>query len=160
MLILNQGGEFSNVRGPLVTDNKKKLTLSLFLLIMLTDFGESLSSFLLKKGVISTEIFPLSAEHIFHFTIVNIGSILIWLGVLTYFFNFFLWMRVLSKLDLSVAVPIGSTSYIMVPLAAFLFLHETVTPLRWIGIFAIILGIYFVSRSKTANDGTKVPEAS
>jgi len=141
-----------------MSDHKKKLTLSVFLLIMSTDLMESLTSFLMKKGVVSTELLPLSLGHIAHFIVVNAGSLLIWLGILTYLLNFFLWMRVLSKLDLSVAVPVGSTSYVIVPLVAHFFLHEIVTPVRWLGIFLIILGIYFVSRSKTHDGGTEVPD--
>lgn len=143
-----------------MTDAKKKLTVSLFFLIILTDLGESLSSFLLKKGVVSTGLLPFTADHVLHFVAANAGSLLIWLGILTYLFNFFVWMRVLSKLDLSVAVPVGSTSYVMVPLAACLFLHETVSPGRWVGILLIILGIYFVSRSKAHDGGAKVQGAA
>ena len=140
-------------------ENRKKLTVSLFLLIMLTDLMESLTSFLMKKGVVPAELFPLSVSHVLHFIAVNAGSLLIWLGVLTYLLNFFLWMRVLSKLDLSVAVPLGSTSYVIVPLAAHFFLHEIVTPVRWFGIMLIIAGIYFVSQSKTQGGGTEIPGA-
>jgi drug/metabolite transporter (DMT)-like permease len=55
---------------------------------------------------------------------------------------------ILYKVDLSIAMPVGSTSYIFVPITAALFLHERVDMLRWAGIMMIVLGIHFVSQSK------------
>ena len=65
--------------------------------------------------------------------------------LLIYLFNFFLWMNILSKIDLSVALPLAGSSYILIPIAAVFFLHEFVTPMRWLGLVLIVLGIYFIS---------------
>lgn len=43
----------------------------------------------------------------------------------------------LSKIDLSVAVPIASFSYILIPLSSALFLGESVSLFRWIGVIFI-----------------------
>jgi undecaprenyl phosphate-alpha-L-ara4N flippase subunit ArnE len=63
--------------------------------------------------------------------------------------NFFIWIVILYKTDLSIAMPVGSFSYIFVPVAAIIFLHERVSLLRWAGIAFIILGIHFVSQSRS-----------
>ena len=67
---------------------------------------------------------------------------------------FIIWSTVLSKIDLSVAVPIASFSYILVALVSILFLHETITLLRWMGIFLILTGVIFVSVSSRAEEST------
>jgi undecaprenyl phosphate-alpha-L-ara4N flippase subunit ArnE len=68
--------------------------------------------------------------------------------------TFIIWSTILSKIDLSVAVPIASFSYILVPLVSIIFLHEKISALRWLGIFFILAGVIFVSlssREKEAN---------
>ena len=71
----------------------------------------------------------------------------LWFGIIIYALSFFIWIIVLSRVDLSVAVPTASIDYVLVPLFAIIFLKETVSPLRWVGIVIIVLGIYFVSQS-------------
>lgn len=112
---------------------KNYLTLKIFSLIILSDVVDSIAQLLMKKGLVD----------------MGINSIfIVWAGVLVFALNFFIWMVILYKVDLSIAMPAGSVSYIFVPLAAMLFLHEHVSLLRWIGICCIVCGIYFVSRSK------------
>jgi drug/metabolite transporter (DMT)-like permease len=74
------------------------------------------------------------------------------MGLLSLIFMFIVWSSILSKIDLSVAVPIASFSYILVALVSILFLHETITLLRWIGIFLILTGVIFVSVSSRVKE--------
>ncbi|MEO6876504.1 MAG: EamA family transporter [Opitutaceae bacterium] len=69
---------------------------------------------------------------------------------------FVLWLAVLSKVDLSVAMPLTSCSYIFVAFASVLFLHERISPLRWAGILLIFGGVYIVTRSAEPPDKPKV----
>ncbi|MEI6125309.1 MAG: EamA family transporter [Pseudomonadota bacterium] len=66
-------------------------------------------------------------------------------GVLLYVINFFLWIAVLSKVDLSVAFPTGSIQYIFILLASSLFLGEHINRDRIFGTIFIIAGIVFVA---------------
>jgi len=68
-------------------------------------------------------------------------------GLSLYVVNFFLWITVLSRVDLSVAFPTGSSSYIIVALLSLIFLDEHISLYRWSGIICIIAGIYFISKS-------------
>lgn len=126
---------------------KNALTFKIFLMIVMTDIGESIAELAMKKGLIQTGINYVDFNNLFEFLSRNAGSYLIWLAVLVYIINFFIWITVLSRAELSVAFPVGSTSYILVPLLAVLFLNETVTPVRWLGVIFIIAGIGFVSKS-------------
>ena len=82
------------------------------------------------------------------------SSPILWMGLLSVLLAFIIWSTVLSKIDLSVAVPVASFSYIFVALTSILFLHETITPMRWLGIFFILVGVIFVSMSSTLKEKT------
>lgn len=53
---------------------------------------------------------------------------------------FVAWMMTLSRLDLSYAYPIASSSALLVTLLSFVFLGETVTGKMWFGTVLIVLG--------------------
>jgi drug/metabolite transporter (DMT)-like permease len=127
---------------------KSHLTLKIFALIILNDIGDTIAQLIMKKGLIQTGISSVNLGNIFEFAARNASSAMIWLGILFYVLNFFIWIVILYKVDLSIAMPVGSTCYIFVPLAAMLFLHEQIGLIRWAGILCIVLGIHFVSQSK------------
>ena len=129
---------------------KSGLTLGIFLLIIMTDIGESVAEILMKKGLIATGISSISMDNIREFVVMNASSYLIWAGVFIYILSFLAWIVILSRIELSVAFPIGSTSYIFVPILSIIFLNERVGTLRWIGILFIVAGIHFVSKSATS----------
>jgi drug/metabolite transporter (DMT)-like permease len=123
------------------------LTLKIFLLIVLNDIGDTAAQLLMKKGLVHTGIDSVNFGNVAEFAVKNAASPLVWLGIFIFVLNFFVWIVILSRVDLSIAMPVGSTSYIFVPIAAMLFLREHVGMLRWAGIILIVLGIHFVSRS-------------
>jgi len=101
----------------------------------------------MKKGLGESDLnsIPSFFHHLFNFA--NADIFFFWGGLIFYVSNFFLWMYILSKIDLSVALPLASSSYIVIPIASVVFLHEFVPPLRWAALVLIVLGIYFVSQS-------------
>ncbi len=127
---------------------KGRLTLKIFALLVLNDLGDTLAQFLMKKGLLHTGISSVTFANILEFCSANSHSLLLWLGIIVQALNFFIWIVILYKIDLSIAMPAGSTSYIFIPIVAALFLHEHVSLLRWAGIIMIALGIHFVSQSK------------
>ena len=112
--------------------NIGKVPLTIFLLLITNDLLDTTAQLLIKK----------SGCHP--------GEVLLWVGILIYVFNFFLWMRILSKIDLSVALPLAGLSYIFVPLASFLFLHEHIGFMRAAGLLFILLGIHLISKHTPA----------
>ena len=65
-----------------------------------------------------------------------------------YFIGFFIWLLVLSKLDLSYAYPFLALAYVLVPVASWLILGEVIPPLRWLGIAVICVGIIMIGLAK------------
>ncbi len=116
-------------------------------MIIMTDVIESFAELFWKKGTLATGIDDVTLNNFFEFMGKLLGSSGFLTGAGLYIINFFLWVTVLSRVDLSVAFPTGSTSYIIVALLSVVFLGEQISPYRWSGIALIIVGIWFISRS-------------
>lgn len=127
---------------------KNPLTFKIFLLIVLNDVGDALGQILMKKGLLQNGITDVTFSNLLSFFSVSASSSLIWLGLLVYVLNFFVWILILTRVDLSIALPVGSTSYIFIPLLAMFFLHENISLLRWVAILIIAVGIHLVAQSK------------
>ena len=141
---------------PVLKSMKKKpnlFFLKVFTLIFAADIAESVADLFFKKGVLLTGIDNVTVQNFIAFTLQLLGHPLLWFGIFFYFLNFLLWIVALSKVDLSVAFPIGSTTYVIVPILAMIFLHEKVIWTQWLGIVFIIIGIYFISQSKQETPG-------
>jgi drug/metabolite transporter (DMT)-like permease len=68
-------------------------------------------------------------------------------GLFIYFFGVFFWLYGLSKVDLSFAYPFVSLSYVLVFLASWWLFGEHISALRWLGLGAICIGVYLISRT-------------
>ncbi|MCX5666068.1 MAG: EamA family transporter [Candidatus Omnitrophica bacterium] len=128
------------------------LTLKIFCLIVLNDLIDTVAQVLMKKGLVHTGIDSVNLSNVVEFAVKNASSPFLWLGIFVFALNFFVWIVILYKVDLSIAMPVGSFCYIFVPVCAMLFLHESISPVRWAGIVCIILGIHFVSQSKKSTE--------
>ncbi len=127
---------------------KKKLTLKIILFLVFSDILETLIHLCFKKGAMSFDYFDINtcAEGV-TFLAGVFSTPFLWLGIFLALLTFVVWSTILSKIDLSVAVPIASFSYILIPLTSAIFLHERVSLLRWIGVIFILAGVIFVSLS-------------
>jgi len=72
----------------------------------------------------------------------------IWLGIGLLGVRFVLHAAVLSWADLSFVLPATAFGYVLNVACGYYFLHEAVTPARWLGALCIGLGVVCVSRSK------------
>ncbi|MDP3790305.1 MAG: EamA family transporter [Candidatus Omnitrophota bacterium] len=133
--------------------NKGYLTLKIFILIVLNDIFDGVAQILIKKGFVITGISDVTFGNISEFVLRNALSPLVLSGILVGFLSCLLWFVILSRIDLSIALPVGSTIYIFVPVMAIFFLHEEISLLRWAGIFLIVAGIYCVANSKHSAKG-------
>ena len=86
-------------------------------------------------------------QDVLHFVSVAAANPFLWFALICVFTFFCIWTTILSKVDLSVAVPVASFSYVAVPMVSIFFLKEHIPILRWVGIFFILLGVIFVSIS-------------
>jgi drug/metabolite transporter (DMT)-like permease len=129
---------------------RKKVNLNWKILgfIILVDGLETITHFCFKKSVLpesGLEIMGFAA--LFGFFKAVLFSPYLWLGLASVLLTFIIWSGILSKIDLSVAVPVCSFSHISIPVVAMIFLHERISLLRWGGIAMILAGVILVSLS-------------
>jgi drug/metabolite transporter (DMT)-like permease len=127
---------------------KKPITLKIFLFLVSTDILETVAQFCFKKTALAQQpVLLRGVSDAFHFIFTAASNPFFGLALISIFTLFCIWTVVLSKVDLSVAVPVASFSYITIPLVSIIFLGERVSLLRWAGIGFIILGVILVSVS-------------
>ena len=96
-------------------------------------------------GKITTKISsPGEFVHVFS-TVLSSGTI--WLGIASLLAFFVAYMLVLSWADYSYVQPASAIAYGVVALLATLLLGEAVSPIRWIGIAIICLGVLVVGHT-------------
>jgi uncharacterized membrane protein len=88
--------------------------------------------------------------HAFWLTLLNP---MIWMGIL-FMIGFMLsYMTVLSWADYSFVMPGGALGLVLLTFMAAIFLRETVTPRRWIGVILICAGVMLVGQTKPRTTG-------
>ncbi|MDD5246224.1 MAG: EamA family transporter [Candidatus Omnitrophica bacterium] len=128
--------------------SKGKITLKILIFLIASDLLETFTQFCFKKSAVpQNELFIQNPADAMLFITNILGSGFLWIGLASVILTFVIWSTILSKIDLSVAVPIASFSYILVPLVSIIFLGEKMSLLDWAGISFIIAGVIFVASS-------------
>ncbi len=132
---------------------KKRLTLKILFFLIFTDCLETFTHLCFKKSaLLENAVVITKISDAISFLVVVFSSPFLWVGLLSVLATFIIWSSLLSKIDLSVAVPVCSFSYILIPLASIFFLHEKVSLFRWSGVLFILLGVVFVSLSASEKE--------
>jgi drug/metabolite transporter (DMT)-like permease len=115
----------------------------LFILFMVV-FGP-LGNVLLGKGMKRIGVVHVvSLAQVGHLLLRILSSPIIWAGVASLLSFFLAYLLVLSWADYSYVQPASSVSYAMVALLAHFLLREAISPLRWLGVLIICLGVLVV----------------
>jgi len=101
------------------------------------------SEFLLKRG--ATQV--AEPDSAFSWTGINgLASPLVWWAILLIIASFISWLYVLRYIPLTIAFPLSRVVDILVPLGCWIFLGESISPLRWCGIALVIIGLALVAK--------------
>lgn len=87
----------------------------------------------------------LKFEFTLNFLVDLLKSVNIWYGMACYGISIFLWIIVLSKVQVSLAYPFQGLGYIFGTFLAWLYLNEKVSLLNSIGLIVILIGIIILS---------------
>jgi multidrug transporter EmrE-like cation transporter len=68
-------------------------------------------------------------------------------GLLVYGSGTFFWLVFISRVPLSYSYPFVSLGIILGLLAAWGIFHESIPPIRWVGMLVVCLGVILVARS-------------
>lgn len=103
---------------------------------------------MLKHGMTqigAVQISPTGLAHAFRLTVTSAS---IWMGIV-FLTGFMLsYITVLSWADYSYVMPAGAFGYALLTLLAVVFLHETVSPVRWVGVILICVGVLLVGQTR------------
>ena len=125
---------------------KKGVPLAILAVLFLNEAVDSFAQFCFKKTAVAQGapwITSPGAAGAFLSGVLHQGYL--WMGLAAVALVFVSWTVVLSKVDLSAAMPVTSLSYLMVALTAIVFLHERIPFLEWCGIAFIMAGVAIVS---------------
>jgi len=129
---------------------KNKVTLKIFLFLVFSDILETFTHFCFKKSaLLESGLGITNLGEALTFASAMLSTGFLWIGLISVAATFVIWSTILSKIDLSMAVPIASFSYILVALVSIVFLGEKIVLLRWLGIFFILAGVMLVSLSSS-----------
>lgn len=127
-----------------------------FSILIMVLFGP-LGNVLLGKGMKHVDIVADSPAEVIHTLMQIFGSATIWLGIASLVTFFVAYTLVLSWADYSYVQPASSIAYGVAALLAHFWLKEVISPLRWLGVIIICLGVFVVSatppRTMEQSDG-------
>jgi drug/metabolite transporter (DMT)-like permease len=127
---------------------KRGLTLRVVMLVVAADIIQFVIMVSFKN--VAAELPPVSLDalrvgDVLHLAWLAVQTKYFWFGIAGMVSSFIIWPAVLSALDLSVAFPLGSMSFVLIPILSIVFLGEHISALRWFGIFVITAGIAWLS---------------
>ena len=127
---------------------ESRLRIKTLVMVLAMVVCANVGDLMLKRGMSQNGAVQLTGAgvaHAFRLTVTN-GTI--WIGI--FFLTGFMvcYMTVLSWADYSYVMPAGAFGYALLTLMAVLFLHESVSPRRWVGVVLICVGVLLVGQTK------------
>jgi multidrug transporter EmrE-like cation transporter len=68
-------------------------------------------------------------------------------GLFSYALSSLFWLLTLKKMNLSVAYPMVSLSYVIVAVASYYLFNEPLSGMKWAGLAFVLVGVCFISKS-------------
>src|SRR5437899_13104009 len=128
--------------------SEKRLRIKTLIMVLAMVLCANAGDLTLKHGMSQIGAVQLTASGLaqaFRLTVTN-GTI--WVGI--FFLTGFMlsYMTVLSWADYSYVMPAGEIGRALLTLLAVVFLHESVSPRRWIGVVLICAGVLLVGQTR------------
>ena len=115
------------------------------ILILSSVLLNAAAQLLIRKGML--QIGQLEIGNLQQSILPMLGNLWLWGAMLSYGISIFLWMSVLSRVEVSFAYPFLSIGYVVAAVAGYLFFQEHLSWTRITGIVVIGLGVILISKS-------------
>lgn len=115
------------------------------LLLIISILTTAIAQVLIKYGALQTG--GLIFNKFFETIPKVIFNPFIFLGLTIMAVGSLLWIQVLTKLDLSLAYPAVASAYVIVTILSAIVFSEVISPLRWLALTIIVLGVVLLSQS-------------
>ena len=133
----------------------------LFLILIIGLAFEAVGVVLLKKGITQVgEPQQLSLTEVARVAKAGVTNPYILLGVLCEALFFASLLILMSRSDISLLWPLTGLSFVFATLAAVFFLHEQVSPIRWMGVVCIMIGAGLIAYSEHVKPKAPSPSAT
>jgi uncharacterized membrane protein len=125
-----------------------RLRIKTFAMILIMVACANAGDLMLKRGMTQIGAVPLSLAGLEHAFLLTVTSATIWIAILFLIGFTASYMMLMSWADYSYVMPAGAFGYALLTLLAVVLLHESVSPLRWIGVILICVGVLVVGLTK------------
>ena len=128
--------------------HERRLRIKTLFMVLVMVVCANTGDLMLKRGMSGIgEVQPTLAGLACAFPL-TVSNSSIWIGI--FFLSGFMlsYMMVLSWADYSYVMPAGAFGYAILTLLAVVFLHEVVSPRRWLGVVFICVGVLLVGQTK------------
>ena len=131
-----------------------KTLVMVFSMVVCANVGD----LMLKRGMSRIGAVEISANGLAHAFRMTVTSGTIWIGIIFLIGFMASYMTVLSWADYSYVMPAGAFGYAILTLLAVIFLHESVSPRRWVGVLLICVGVLLVGQTKPSTTSSAAME--
>jgi uncharacterized membrane protein len=128
--------------------SEKRLRIKTLVMVLAMVVCANAGDLLLKRGMTEIGAVGISASALSRAFWMTVTSGTIWLGIIFLIGFMASYMTVLSWADYSYVMPAGAFGYAILTLLAVVFLHESVSPKRWVGVALICFGVLLVGQTK------------
>jgi len=128
--------------------SEKRLRIKTLVMVLAMVVCANVGDLLLKRGMTEIGAVGISASALSRAFWMTVSSGTIWLGIIFLIGFMVSYMTVLSWADYSYVMPAGAFGYAILTLLAVVFLHESVSPKRWVGVVLICVGVLLVGQTK------------
>ena len=133
--------------------SERRLRIKTLVMVLAMVVCANAGDLLLKRGMTQNGAVQLTSAGVVHAFRLTVTNGTIWAGI--FFLTGFMvsYMTVLSWADYSYVMPAGAFGYALLTLMAVLFLHESVSPRRWVGVVLICVGVLLVGQTRPRTTG-------
>jgi uncharacterized membrane protein len=128
--------------------SEKRLRIKTLVMVLAMVVCANAGDLLLKRGMTEIGAVAITPSGVSHAFWMTITSATIWVGILFLIGFMVSYMTVLSWADYSYVMPAGAFGYAILTLLAVIFLRESVSPKRWMGVVLICVGVLLVGQTK------------
>jgi uncharacterized membrane protein len=128
--------------------SEKRLRIKTLVMVLAMVVCANAGDLLLKRGMTEIGAVAITSSGVSHAFWMTVTSATIWVGILFLIGFMVSYMTVLSWADYSYVMPAGAFGYAILTLLAVIFLHESVSPKRWVGVVLICVGVLLVGQTK------------
>jgi multidrug transporter EmrE-like cation transporter len=115
--------------------------------LLLAAFLGAAGQVLLKYGMTQIGALQLDAASIPASIVRMLTSPYVVGGLMVFGMGTFFWLVIMSRVPLSYLYPFSSLGIVLGLFAAWLLFHEHISPLRWLGMLVICVGVGLIARS-------------